>query len=1408
MFKIREQIKMEQDWSILYKDNLGYGKGKDIMKKQYIKRFLATALTGIILLTNTISGNAMDASRGDLAFSQENVEIDVADELVMEDEGGDIVTPTMPDGKKIEDMIMDPNFAAYIKAAYDTDGNGYMTEGEINNVRVIDVTEKSIGSLAGIENFKNLETLLCGGNGLSALVLTGNTKLTRLECQKNNIPTLDLSKNTRLTKLNCSNNIIGTLNIEGCAELKEIDCSNNLFSELPIQYMSELTTLNCSNNASLTSLDVQNNTKLKVLNCAQCDLGGLSVKRNSALEELYCSENRIEALDLQNNKQLKWLECNNNTMKILNLSECERLQYVKCSANQISVLNVQKSTPLTTLNCKDNNLTQLDVRNNKQLNVLNVDNNNLLSLDVSQNPALTELYCDNNKRTVDSPIVDLGQDNLFDVTKVSALTNATINENGVLRFVDVGFYARYKYEVKEGEKIEFTLETTGSFKSMASVNVENIEEQEFTGTEISPKVALTDGGRVLEENTDYQVQYLNNVNAGTATVQWKGMGSYDGILKKEFKIVPKNIKDIDEIQNYEIHAQVYTGNAITPELTLTYGDNTLKYGTDYVANYSDNFKIGQAKVEIIGKGNYTGSTVKYFNIEPKHIGKAVMKPIDSVVYTGQPITPAVILEDSGVLEYNVDYTFTYEDNVNAGIAKIRITGMGNYGKETVETFVIEPRSLSKFQVEDLPESLYDGEEKKPTVTVYDTELEYELVKDKDYQVTYKDNVNAGTAKAVITGIGNYKGTIEKEFIINVKSEEYVSVDAIANQEYTAREIKPEIRAYDGERRLVQGKDYSLAFSANTALGTGKVEVILQGNYSGIINKSFKIVPRNLENVDIEGVKDVYFSGEKITQTVSLSHNSTVLTEDTDYQIVYRDNVEVGKAKVLITGKGNYTGTRTLEYNILQCPIKKVKADYEKDFLYDGEKKEPSISLTLGGYELEVNKDYVFEYLDNVNAGKGKIVVKGRGDFSGEYTWEFTIAPRKVKNFQIEEIPTQVYTGKDVMPDVFVTDGELEVYSGRDYLVTYGNNLNQGMAWAKITGIGNYTGEETLEFQIEPREVKWVELVKIPQMVYTGTEITPEIVYMNGEQILEEGKDYKLTYKDNVNAGIATVCIEGMGNYTGERRDEFEIQKKNVEALEFSYEQEFEYTGKMIEPNVAVVFPDTKVVTMEVPESLTEEEKKEGSSFTLTKNQDYIVRYYNNQNAGTGEIQIEGIGNYQGIKHLKFTIAPKNLNKAKVSMTTRFKYTGKTKNPYLLVMIDGKILFEGQDYTKNLKNNKKVGQATILLTGKNNYTGVLQKKFVIYPRTATIKKLSSKNGKVTIQWLKRSECTGYVVEYAQDKGFVVNKKTKTIKTNKTTNTTIKKLIPGVKYYYRVRGYTVVNGKRVYGNYSAVRSVKVK
>ncbi|MDO4356922.1 MAG: hypothetical protein Q4E13_10480, partial [Clostridia bacterium] len=120
---------------------------------------------------------------------------------------------------------------------------------------------------------------------------------------------------------------------------------------------------------------------------------------------------------------------------------------------------------------------------------------------------------------------------------------------------------------------------------------------------------------------------------------------------------------------------------------------------------------------------------------------------------------------------------------------------------------------------------------------------------------------------------------------------------------------------------------------------------------------------------------------------------------------------------------------------------------------------------------------------------------------------------------------------------------------KDYTVSYANNLNVGTATVTITGIGNYTGNITKEFEIAAKDTasEGLTVDDIEIQTYTGEEIKPELTVRDGDKVLVEGEDYVVTYEDNRNAGTATVTITGIGNYSGTLTVTFAIKEKKQSA---------------------------------------------------------------------------------------------------------------------------------------------------------------------------------------------------------------------------------------------------------------------
>ena len=233
----------------------------------------------------------------------------------------------------------DDNFRNYLlEQSYGKDG--VLTEDEISKIKSIDVHEKNISSLKGIEYFTSLKTLYCTNNLLTALDVSKNTALTMLLCSCNQLTVLDVSKNIALTSLSC-----------GINQLTVLDVSKN----------TALTSLRCNDN-QLTLLDVSKNIALTNLNCAFNQLTVLDVSKNTALTDLACSYNQLTALNVSTNTALTYLYCGNNQLTDLNVSKNTSLVILTCGYNQMTALDISKNKLLYCLECQNNKIkgTEMD----------------------------------------------------------------------------------------------------------------------------------------------------------------------------------------------------------------------------------------------------------------------------------------------------------------------------------------------------------------------------------------------------------------------------------------------------------------------------------------------------------------------------------------------------------------------------------------------------------------------------------------------------------------------------------------------------------------------------------------------------------------------------------------------------------------------------------------------------------------------------------------------------------------------------------------------------------------------------------------------------------------------------------------------------------------------------------------
>ncbi len=485
---------------------------------------------------------------------------------------------------------------------------------------------------------------------------------------------------------------------------------------------------------------------------------------------------------------------------------------------------------------------------------------------------------------------------------------------------------------------------------------------------------------------------------------------------------------------------VFDGTAKEPEVTVKVGDKTLVKDIDYTLSYEDNINVGTGKVSVTGTGDYTGTVTKEFAIteaeppveEPKELSQCSITLSETAyIYDGTPKTPAVTVRDGNkTLLEDIDYTLSYEDNINVGTGKVSVTGTGtgDYTGTVTKEFTIteaeppveEPKELSQCIIT-LSETayIYDGTPKTPTVTVRDGNKT--LLEDTDYTLSYKDNINVGTGKVSVTGIGNYTGTETKEFAITeaeppVEEPKELSQCIITLSEtayiYDGTPKTPTVTVKDGNKTLLEDTDYTLSYEDNINVGTGKVSVTGIGDYTGTETKEFTITeaeppvqePKELSQCIITLSETAYtYDGTPKTPTVTVRDGNKTLLEDTDYTLSYENNINVGTGKVSVTGTGDYTGTVTKEFAITKAapPVQEVKEVSQciitlsqTAYTYDGTPKTPMVTVRDGNKTLLKDTDYTLVYENNINAGTGKVTITGTADYKGTVKKSFTITVKK------------------------------------------------------------------------------------------------------------------------------------------------------------------------------------------------------------------------------------------------------------------------------------------------------------------------------------------------------------------------------------------------------------------------------
>lgn len=956
-------------------------------------------------------------------------------------------------------------------------------------------------------------------------------------------------------------------------------------------------------------------------------------------------------------------------------------------------------------------------------------------------------------------------ENLLDNIKKSINVTCADCHNNLGRDKD---YEVIVSDYKKTGKVDVTIKGIGAFEGMTaktSVNVEYHKHGEegyriddlysgynWTGKEVRPdlKVYCNDCNKELKEGTDYKLEYKNNVNVGTATVKIVGMGAYEGV---------------DRTANFEIEEDCgWNGIAVN--------DNA----------YQDGDHIGTYKW-FRWKENGNLPTVV---IVCKHCGKWLTK--------------------------DTDYKLEYSNKDHPGDGTLKVTGLNKYaGDELNFKYTLSPKTFYSNEHsdgDDLGTFRYTGKAIKADIgTLYIENTDTEAVEGKDYQLEYSNNINEGTATVKVVGIGDAKGTvltytyhIEKQHGWNGFSVTgHKDGDDLGSYEWTGNEVEPELNLtcnHCGET-LAENRDYELEYTGDrTEPGKVTVKVIGTRDYEGwtqsftytIKNKTFSFE----DHKDGEDLGAVEYTGSEVRYPISNVTDKTgkVLSEGTDYKLVYSDNTKPGVANAQIIGLNDYDGcTLSFTYTI-------VDHDGESGFhnnlytdgadmgsyAYTGEEVKPSIGLMYSNYSqtfLIEGVDYKVEYSNNINPGTATAKVIGIGRYTGhEMSFTYTI---KNKSFAAkdhkdgENLGTLKWTGKaqtmklgDMIDPI---DGHV-LKEETDYKIVYSDNVDAGTAKAEVIGLGYYEGSSLTFYYTIEKQHGWNGFYSkghkdgesLGTFKWTGNTvlIDPDMRCSHCDKELQENVDYKVEYSNNIDPGVASMKIIGMGDYKG-------------------YELNFTF---VIEKKAPTTTEDQKPTTTTTETKPTTGTTESSSATSETK-----------PTTGTTAATTT-------------TTESKPTTEDKTTATTESKPTTSSTTT------------ETKPATTETRPSTEDSSTAGTTAAKKETVTTAAPVIRISVKKAAIQKIKALKKAFTINILKnKDQVTGYQISYSYKKNFKGQKvktlkkfKYKKIKVKRKKYTITSYKVKGLKrkktVYVRVRAYKQVGKTKVYGKWSSVKKVKIK
>ena len=286
-----------------------------------------------------------------------------------------------------------------------------------------------------------------------------------------------------------------------------------------------------------------------------------------------------------------------------------------------------------------------------------------------------------------------------------------------------------------------------------------------------------------------------------------------------------------------------------------------------------------------------------------------------------------------------------------------------------------------------------------------------------YVDKYKDSIdcssNWGTDGTIYWKARDFKNTTDNTVVIS----------DVADQTYTGSLIAPNVTVTCNDVELVKDTDYTVSYSNNKNVGTATISITGIGDYTGTITKNFNIVARDISDTTIGSIPNQTYTGNSISALPVITYNGATLTKGTDYTLTYSNNVNVGTATVTIKGQGNFKGTTSKTFSISARAMSDTSVANVSSQTYTGNSISPLPTITYNNKTLKKDTDYTLSYSNNINAGTATITITGKGNFTGMTSMTFIITQKSAEKLNISEIANQIYTGKEIKPNVVITDTE-------------------------------------------------------------------------------------------------------------------------------------------------------------------------------------------------------------------------------------------------------------------------------------------------------------------------------------------------------------------------------------------------